>query len=97
MPGLLVIPRTFIAGTWVGFDNQKPLGKNETGAVAASPIWVEFMQGVLEGRPKKTFSVPDGVVFMRVDSETGKPATSQSEKVSYECFKEESPLNPLWD
>jgi len=86
-----------IAGTWVGFDNQKPLGKNETGAVAASPIWVEFMQGVLEGRPKKTFAVPEGVVFMRIDSETGKPATSQSEKVSYECFKEESPLNPLWD
>ena len=86
-----------IAGTWVGFDNQKPLGKNETGAVAASPIWIEFMQGVLEGRPKKTFSVPDGVVFMRVDAETGRPATSQSEKVSYECFKEESPLNPLWD
>jgi penicillin-binding protein 1A len=86
-----------IAGTWVGFDNQKPLGKNETGAVAASPIWIEFMQGVLEGRPKKTFSVPDGVVFMRVDLETGKPATSQSEKVAYECFKEESPLKPLWD
>ncbi len=86
-----------IAGTWVGFDNQKPLGKKETGAVAASPIWVEFMQGALEGRPKKTFSVPDGVVFMRVDAETGRPATSQSEKVSYECFKEESPLNPLWD
>jgi penicillin-binding protein 1A len=86
-----------IAGTWVGFDNQKPLGKNETGAVAASPIWIEFMQGALEGRPKKTFSVPDGVVFMRIDSETGKPATSQSEKVSYECFKEKSPLNPLWD
>ena len=86
-----------IAGTWVGFDNQKPLGKNETGAVAASPIWVKFMQGALEGRPKKTFPVPDGVVFMRVDAETGKPATSQTEKVTYECFKEESPLTTLWD
>jgi penicillin-binding protein 1A len=86
-----------IAGTWVGFDNQKPLGKKETGAVAASPIWVDFMQGVLEGRPKKTFTVPEGVVFMRIDKETGRPATPQTEKVAYECFKEKSPINPLWD
>jgi penicillin-binding protein 1A len=86
-----------IAGTWVGFDNQKPLGKRETGAVAASPIWVEFMQGALEGRPKKTFTVPEGVVFMRIDAVTGKPATPQTEKVAYECYKEESPLNPLWE
>ncbi len=86
-----------IAGTWVGFDNQKPLGKRETGAVAASPIWVDFMQGALEGRPKKTFSVPEGVVFMRIDAETGRPATPQTEKVAYECFKERSPISPLWD
>jgi penicillin-binding protein 1A len=93
----IVYTPDLIAGTWVGFDNQKPLGKKETGAVAASPIWVDFMQGVLEGRPKKTFSVPEGVVFMRIDKETGRPATPQTEKVAYECFKEKSPLNPLWD
>lgn len=86
-----------IAGTWVGFDNQKPLGKRETGAVAASPIWVEFMQGALEGKPKKTFTVPEGVVFMRIDAKTGKPATPQTKKVAYECYKERSLLNPFWD
>ncbi|MCK5513171.1 MAG: PBP1A family penicillin-binding protein, partial [Deltaproteobacteria bacterium] len=43
-----------IAGTWVGFDDEKPLGKHETGAVAASPIWLKFMQEVLEGTPMKT-------------------------------------------
>jgi penicillin-binding protein 1A len=86
-----------IAGTWVGFDNQKPLGKKETGAVAACPIWLKFMQEALEGRNKKTFPIPDGIVFRRVDAETGRPATPQTEKVTYECFKEESPLTTLWD
>ena len=77
-----------IAGTWVGFDNQKPLGKNETGAVAASPIWLNFMQGVVEGTPVKTFSIPEGIVFMRVDAETGKPATPMTKKITFECFKD---------
>jgi penicillin-binding protein 1A len=77
-----------IAGTWVGFDNQKPLGKNETGAVAASPIWLNFMQEVLEGTPIKTFSIPEGIVFMRIDAETGKPVTPLTRKVTFECFKD---------
>jgi penicillin-binding protein 1A len=77
-----------IAGTWVGFDNQKPLGKNETGAVAASPIWLNFMQGILEGTPRKIFSIPEGIVFMRIDAETGKPVTPKTKKVTFECFKD---------
>jgi penicillin-binding protein 1A len=77
-----------IAGTWVGFDDQKPLGKNETGAVAASPIWLNFMEGVLEGTPMKTFSIPEGIVFMRIDAETGKPVTPKTKKVTFECFKD---------
>jgi penicillin-binding protein 1A len=77
-----------IAGTWVGFDNQKPLGKNETGAVAASPIWLNFMQGVLEGTPLKTFSIPEGIIFMRIDAETGKPVTPKTKKITFECFKD---------
>jgi penicillin-binding protein 1A len=77
-----------IAGTWVGFDDQKPLGKNETGAVAASPIWLSFMQGVLEGTPTKTFAIPEGIIFMRIDAETGKPVTPKTRKVTFECFKD---------
>jgi penicillin-binding protein 1A len=77
-----------IAGTWVGFDDQKPLGKNETGAVAASPIWLNFMQGILEGTPRKIFSIPEGIVFMRIDAETGKPVTPKTKKVTFECFKD---------
>jgi penicillin-binding protein 1A len=80
-----------ITGTWVGFDNQKPLGKHETGAVAASPIWLNFMKEVSEGTPMKTFSIPKGIIFVKTDPETGKPPTAQSRKIIFECFKEELP------
>ncbi len=44
------------AGVWVGFDDKSvSLGKPETGAVAALPIWLEFMQGSLEGKPIQAF------------------------------------------
>ncbi|HMI52740.1 MAG TPA: PBP1A family penicillin-binding protein [Candidatus Saccharimonadales bacterium] len=44
------------AGVWVGFDDKQiSLGKKETGARAALPIWVEFMQGALAGMPAIDF------------------------------------------
>jgi penicillin-binding protein 1A len=44
------------AGVWVGFDDTAvSLGKPETGAVAALPIWLEFMQGALAGKPIEAF------------------------------------------
>jgi penicillin-binding protein 1A len=40
------------AGVWVGFDDKQiSLGKKETGARAALPIWLEFMQNGLAGQP----------------------------------------------
>jgi penicillin-binding protein 1A len=44
------------AGVWVGFDDkQKSLGRNETGARAALPIWLEFMQNALANMPVENF------------------------------------------
>jgi penicillin-binding protein 1A len=44
------------AGVWVGFDDKQiSLGKKETGARAALPIWLEFMQGALAGMPAADF------------------------------------------
>ncbi|HEY2460050.1 MAG TPA: PBP1A family penicillin-binding protein [Candidatus Acidoferrum sp.] len=45
------------AGVWVGFDDKQiSLGKKETGARAALPIWLEFMQGALAGLPVLDFA-----------------------------------------
>jgi penicillin-binding protein 1A len=44
------------AGVWVGYDDRQiSLGKSETGARAALPIWLEFMQGALTGMPVESF------------------------------------------
>jgi penicillin-binding protein 1A len=77
----------FVTGVWVGFDNEKPLGKGETGSRTASPVWVDFMQEILKNRPAKTFPVSDGVVFARIDAESGLLATPQSKKTVFESFK----------
>lgn len=59
-----------LATVWVGFDDMRPLGPQETGARAASPIWVSFMKGVLPGEPKG-FSIPAGTVSCPIDPAAG--------------------------
>ncbi|PKL52244.1 MAG: penicillin-binding protein [Nitrospira bacterium HGW-Nitrospira-1] len=58
------------ASVWVGFDNLKSLGAQETGARAAAPIWVSFMNNALKGEPEN-FSIPEGIVSYSIDPETG--------------------------
>jgi penicillin-binding protein 1A len=77
-------------GTWVGFDDESSLGKSETGSRAASPIWLGFMQKVLAGKPVRVFQVPEGVVFSKIDAETGLLPIPESKKTIFECFKEGS-------
>jgi len=77
-----------ITGVWVGFDEQKPLGKFETGSRAASPIWLSYMQKALAGKPVKNFLVPKGIVFAKIDPKTGLLASPGAKEVVFECFKE---------
>ena len=56
---------------WIGFDQPKTLGANETGGVAALPIWISFMQRALKGMPEKPLAVPDGVISVRINEATG--------------------------
>ncbi len=79
---------SIVAGVWVGFDDLKPLGKYETGSRAASPVFLYFMEKALEGTPVKSFSPPEGVVFAKIDPETGALAGPETEKYIFECFLE---------
>jgi penicillin-binding protein 1A len=63
-----------VAVAWIGFDQPKKLGANETGAVAALPIWMNYMRGALKGVPESRQDVPEGVVSVRIDPETGMQA-----------------------
>lgn len=78
------------AGVWVGFDDMRPLGHGETGARAASPIWVSFMREALsslqEGMEMEGFRIPDEVITAEIDPHTGLLATDKTEKMT-EFFK----------
>ena len=57
---------------WVGHDERKPIGHNETGGVAALPIWIEFMRAYIETRDPKNppdFIPPGNIVFLPVERE----------------------------
>jgi penicillin-binding protein 1A len=60
-----------LAGAWIGYDSHDSLGKKETGARAALPIWMAFMQKALEGRPPVDFPVPPGVSYVSIDPASG--------------------------
>jgi penicillin-binding protein 1A len=56
-----------VVGVFVGFDDNRSLGNNETGAVAAVPIFIDFMQGALKGEPVHDFKEPDNAHFAYVN------------------------------
>jgi penicillin-binding protein 1A len=78
----------YITGVWVGLDEEASMGRGETGSRAASPIWLDFMQGVMAGKPVKSFEVPEGIVFARIDAQTGLLPIPESQETIFECFKE---------
>jgi penicillin-binding protein 1A len=56
---------------WIGFDQPKTLGANETGAAAALPIWISYMAKALKGTKNTEFPVPDGIVAVKINPDTG--------------------------
>ena len=42
-------------GVWVGYDSRESLGNKETGAVAALPIWINFMRAAIAGKDDEQF------------------------------------------
>ncbi len=76
-------------GVWVGMDDHTSLGNRETGARAALPIWIEFMKTALKQVPDGPFTIPKGIVYARIDPETGLLAP-EGEKGIIEVFTREN-------
>ncbi|HYL87339.1 MAG TPA: penicillin-binding protein 1A [Burkholderiales bacterium] len=55
---------TLVAIAWVGFDQPKTLGKNQTGGVVALPIWVSYMEKALKDVPEMPREMPPGIVVL---------------------------------
>ncbi|MBX3237041.1 MAG: PBP1A family penicillin-binding protein [Nitrospiraceae bacterium] len=74
------------AGTWVGFDDRRPLGETESGAHAALPIWIGFMREALKQLPVVPFEIPDGVMFVKVDPSTALLSDQDEQQGTVELF-----------
>jgi penicillin-binding protein 1A len=59
------------AVAWIGFDNPRTLGHNETGAQAALPMWIAYMGKAMKGVEEQPRTIPEGIVQARVNQETG--------------------------
>ena len=60
-----------VAVAWIGFDQPKSLGTNETGGVAALPIWIGYMQRTLKGTPPANLPMPDGITVLHINADSG--------------------------
>ncbi|RLB75117.1 MAG: penicillin-binding protein 1A [Deltaproteobacteria bacterium] len=78
---------TIATGVWVGQDVFTTLGKCETGARAALPIWIEFMTKALDGNSFQYFDMPDDLVTIRMDPLTGLLASEGSPGAVTALFK----------
>ncbi len=76
-----------VVGVWVGYDDRKSLGHGEAGARAALPIWIEFMKTALNQIPEESFTIPEEIVFTRVDPENGLLASDNTKNPVIEVFK----------
>ena len=78
-----------VIGVYVGFDEPKTLGKYETGAKAALPVFKKFVKKVIKKKDALPFKVPKGINLVMVDVETGLQPNNNTKKVIYESFKAE--------
>ena len=74
---------------WVGFDSSKPLGFGETGGRAALPMWINYMKHALNDVPEVLAELPEELVSVRIDPETGLLAPPAQEGI-FEIFRTEN-------
>lgn len=77
-----------ITGVWMGYDQPRSLGSGETGGRLSVPVWLQYMKGTLQRSRSGEFPIPPGIVFAKVDTQTGLLPGVNSRSVRLECFQE---------
>jgi len=78
---------TLVTTTWVGFDDNKPLGSRETGSSTALPMWIYYMENAMKGVPQRNKKVPQGIVTVKIDPDTGLLAAQGQTNAIFEMFR----------
>jgi len=77
-----------LAVAWMGYDDDTSLGRRLGSSSTLVPWWTQIMKRVLEDYPRRDFPVPDGISFLKVDSETGFLALPTCPKQALQAFEE---------
>ena len=78
-----------VIGAYVGMDEPKSLGRYETGAKTAMPIFKDFVKKAVKKKDARPFKVAPGISMMVIESTTGKKANFGSKETIIEVFKKE--------
>ena len=76
-----------VIGVYVGYDEPKTLGRYETGAKTAMPIFKDFIKKAVKKKDARPFKVADNITMMVIDRFTGKKANSETKETIVEVFK----------
>jgi penicillin-binding protein 1A len=79
-----------VVGVYIGEDDPKPLGKFETGARTALPVFKEFVSEAIKKSEARPFKAAEGTIMMVVDSDTGQKAKFSSKNTIVEVYKEKN-------
>lgn len=91
-----------VAVSWVGFDSHtRELGRTsrndnlkkngqvyggEAGAKTAQPAWIDFMREALNGVPRQRKELPENIIRVRIDRETGLLTHKSDSSTMFEYF-----------
>ncbi len=76
-----------VATAWVGFDQERSLGRREEGGRTALPMWIYFMREATAGLPEHQRAPPSGLVTVRISPETGLLASAGDRNAVFETFR----------
>ena len=76
-----------VIGVYVGFDNPKSLGKYETGAQTALPIFKSFVKNAVKKEDARPFKVADNIIMRVIDPITGKKPDTDTKSTIIEAYK----------
>ncbi len=76
-----------VIGVYVGHDEPKTLGKYETGAKTALPIFKLFVKKSVKRSEARPFKVAKNIKFLVIDQKTGRKANFGSKTTIIEAFK----------
>ncbi len=78
-----------VIGVYLGMDDPKPLGKYETGAKTAMPVFKDFVKNAIKKKDARPFKVPENISMMVIEPISGRKADFGSKETIIEVFKKE--------